>query len=194
MLDDDQRLAGDSFSLCFASPILRLRLGKRLPEGTLEELEKTVLSCWRDHLDEQQTLPSNDADTRALADSGRVWATTDQGLNEELFYYQRRHYGDMDHFRVPHANSRAWMGTPAGRAVLGAVTAAAGTFLERIVHHAGLGDVRYVLDPDHMHAWTSVHQGGSTHPRHVHAGAVISGVLESSLPPKPTRCRLHLLF
>ena len=68
------------------------------------------------------------------------------------------------------------MSTRAGKTVLAAVAAAASTFLERIAHHAGVGG-SFALDPDNMHAWASVHEGGSTHARHVHAGAAISSVL-----------------
>mmetsp|Transcript_83959 Transcript_83959/g.146116 ORF Transcript_83959/g.146116 Transcript_83959/m.146116 type:complete len:310 (-) Transcript_83959:63-992(-) len=44
------------------------------------------------------------------------------------------------------------------------------------------GRIFFSLDPDKMHIWASLHQGGSMHPRHIHYGAVVSGVFYVSAP------------
>lgn len=189
--DDDDSPLAPGLSLLFSSPVLRVPLNDHLPSGTLDALENDVLHSWSDHLEEQSQLSSSSKGGRRLSTDGqRMRASTGQELNEEFFYYQRAHYGDMEHASVPHTNKRAWMAGAAGQAVLAAVTAASASYLAQIARLAGIDpeqDRLYsfytdALDADHMHAWASVHQGGSTHPRHVHAGSVVSAVLYVAVP------------
>ena len=194
--------AQDSLSLLFPSPVLRVGLADALPARTLDALEEAVLGSWHEHLAEQATLPQTDA--RTGTEGGRLRARTDQERNEEFFYYQRENFGVDGLYSEP----RGWLASEAAQHLLGAVAAAATGYIESIAHHAGLDtDGEWSVDPDRLQVWASVHQGGSTHPRcapphrsasrlgptsrrgcarvsrrHVHVGAVASGVFYVRAP------------
>ena len=53
LMRQDTPFEADALSAAFASPILRIGLDSALTKGTLKEAEKSVLSSWQDHLDEQ---------------------------------------------------------------------------------------------------------------------------------------------
>lgn len=155
----DTQFEDNALAIAFGSPILCVRLGDALPQGTLEALAEDVLSSWGDYIDAREQLGDKD-------------------LNADFFFYQSTVYGDTDHCRsTPPANPRAWMAGVAGQEVIKAVTAAASSYIERVGFHA-TGDAEATkLTPNNMHMWASVHQDGSAHPQHVHVGAVLSGVL-----------------
>ena len=174
----------DALSLLFPSPIMRLNLADALPAGTLEALEDAVLESWGEHLAEQETLQvqGGSAARRATTDGGRLRAASDQERNEEFFYFQRDRIGVEGQSSEP----KGWLASDAAQQLLGACTAAAAGYIERIAHHGGrdIGTPGedWELDPDRMHVWASVHRGGSTHPRHIHANAAVSGVFYVRAP------------
>ena len=187
-------LAPDALTLLFPSPILRLSLAECLPEGTLSSLESAVLDSWSDHVAEQDSLPAGGR--RADDDHMEVTkARTELELNEEFFYYQKRKFGILSHGSDP--NPDGWMASQAAQDLLSAVCASASGYLERVSHHAGLDAGRpwtaedWELDPDRFQVWASVHTGGSTHPRHVHMGAVLSVVVYVNAPPGAGHISFH---
>jgi len=159
----DTQFEDNALAMAFGSPILSVRLGDALPEGTLEALAEDVLSSWGDYIDAREQLGDKD-------------------LNADFFFYQSAVYGDADHCRSTAASPRAWMAGEAGQEVIKAVTAAASSYIERVGFHA-TGDVEATrLTANNMHMWASVHQDGSAHAQHVHVGAVLSGVLYVQSP------------
>lgn len=189
-------LQPDSLALLFPAAVMRLQLSDGsngvadplLPPGTLRSLREEILRSWRTHVAEQEGLPEeSDATTRRRAtdDEQPVRARTPQEMNEEFYYFQRRTMGVTNHF----TGGRGWLGSAAARELMLAVTSATAGYLERIADHSGLLDADappssdWGLDPDKLHIWASVHDGGSTHPRHVHVGAAVSCVFYLHAPP-----------
>jgi hypothetical protein len=179
----------DSLMLHFPSPLMRVDVGAALPNGSLDRLADAIMASWRDHLDEQSALGPATAATRRATDQNDfpMRARTEQEQNEEFFYYQKRTLGVTEHASEPAPDG--WLASEAAQELLGAVTAAASGYLERVAHHAGLDVGRpwtvdeWELDPDRWHVWASVHHGGSTHPSHVHMGAAVSAVFYVRMPP-----------
>ena len=179
-------LQQDALSLLFPSPILRVNLCDAIRSGTLERLEAAVCTSWNDHLTEQQAMP--DAGIGRATDSLEpIKARTGQEANEEFFYFQKRRYGVHSHSSSP--APEGWLATQAAQDLLGAVSAVAAGYLERVSHHAGYDIGRpwaeedWEVDPDQFHVWASVHTQSSAHPRHVHMGAVLSAVFYVTAPP-----------
>jgi hypothetical protein len=129
----DTQFEDNALAIAFGSPILCVRLGDALPQGTLEALAEDVLSSWGDYIDAREQLGDKD-------------------LNADFFFYQSTVYGDTDHCRsTPPANPRAWMAGVAGQEVIKAVTAAASSYIERVGFHA-TGDAEATkLTPNNMH-------------------------------------------
>jgi uncharacterized protein (TIGR02466 family) len=145
-------------SLLFSAPVLRTSLTEFLPAassavGIRNSLRESVLESWRVH---------------AGSDVAR-----DHELNDGFFAFQKREYGEADF----HSHPRGWISTKAGQDLLLALTASVGDYLERIGGEREIG-----LDADRMHVWASVHESCSSHPRHVHPGATVSGVVYLSVP------------
>ena len=106
-------------------------------------------------------------------------ASSDQELNDEFYYYQMREHGFDSHQSSP----QGWLATAEAQVLLGEVAEHAAKYLETIARHAGMRDASASLHPDMLQAWANVHRGSSTHPRHVHAGAVASCVFYTATPP-----------
>ena len=184
----------DALSLLFPSPILRVDLAEALPQGTLSALKGAVLATWEDHLAEQAELAaessSSSGQNRRVSDdfASAVLAGSPLELNEEFYYFQKRNLGIMGHSSDP--NPAGWLASEAAQDLMDAICACIAGYLERIAHHASRDvgrpwtaeDWAERIDPDSLHAWASVHQSGSTHPRHVHVGAVVSCVFYLSAP------------
>ena len=148
----------DALSLAFPSPVLRMQLGPALPEGTIAALEEAVLVSYAEYSQQEQQLAADGAATPS---------------NNRFFGFQKFNYGEADHQSDP----QGWMASEAAQHLLDAVTAAATAYLERVGYHAHHADKEVALDPDCFHMWASVHTSdSSTHPRHVHPGAVVSCV------------------
>lgn len=161
-------LEDDALSLLFPTPILRVNLGDALPEGTLKGLQSAVLKSWDEYSEEHR-------------------ASSAMEQNEDFFRFQKRAYGVLGH--CSDANPQGWMASESAQELIGAVAATASGYLERVAHHARLDVGRpwsaedWEIDPDKLHIWASVHQGGSNHPRHIHVGAVLSAVFYVAAPP-----------
>ena len=180
-------LQQDALSIMFGSPILRVGLAEALPDGTLEALEEAVMTSWDAHCAEQESLPQMGQRRHTDLENRRLHASSNAELNEEFYYFQKGRYGVTGHYSAPKPDS--WLASEAASELLEAVSATVAGYLERIAHHRGLDIGRpwsaedWQCSPDSLHVWASVHQGGSTHPRHVHADAVCSAVLYVRTPP-----------
>ena len=122
----------------------------------------------------------NDAVLQAWAEHLRKWRgdeAKDYERNNAFYGFQLEHMGAKDHRQHP----AGWIACEAGQLLLTAFTAAAQSYLSHVAENVGV--VRPDVSPDHLHVWASLHQPCSTHPRHVHAGASLSGVYYVRIPP-----------
>ena len=159
-------LEADSLSLAFSTPIMRLQLNNVLPEGTLEALGDAVMGSWLEY--------------RSGSEDGN--ALTGQQRNEDFFYFQKEEYGTTKHHSDP--NPEGWLASSAAQSLLELSAACIAGYLEQIATHSGSSmDGSLEIDPDDLHAWASVHQGGSNHGRHIHYGAAVSAVFYVRAPP-----------
>ena len=152
-------------TILFGTPVLRTRLMNYLPSHVDEDVHRNAL---------------NDAVLQAWAEHLRKWRgdeATDYERNNAFYGFQLEHMGAKDHRQHP----AGWIACEAGQLLLTAFTAAAQSYLSHVAENVGV--VRPDVSPDHLHVWASLHQPCSTHPRHVHAGASLSGVYYVRIPP-----------
>ncbi len=163
----------EGLSLLYPTPVLRSDLNEQLPAGTRESLRHAVLRAWDEY--SAQAADARGAGGGVLGARGDA---TDFRRNDGFFHFQKEQCGEVDHRKAP----AGWMATAAAQDLLEAMRSSTDAYLHRLDYEGRFGRPMPELLADNIHMWASLHTRCSTHPRHVHPGAVVSGVFYVALP------------
>ena len=156
-LHRERVLEPDALTLLFPSPVMRTHIRAYLPSGgdsvLLAALHKAINVSWHEYISSK---------SHSLESAHK--------LNDEFFEYQRATYGET-------ASNRGWLATAAGKELLPVVDAVTRAYLSKLGVESSLA-----MGSQDFHIWASIHTQCSTHPRHVHPGATLSGVMYVAVP------------
>ena len=152
-------------SFLYPTPVVRLDMDATLPDGTREALREAIVASYTTY----------NATIVGASDYKR------NAPNDGFFAHQQQVCGEGGHASEPND----WIASPAAQAMLLAFRDATATYLEKVFYKARFSNADEILsglNPDQMHVWASFHSKCSSHSRHVHPDALVSGVYYVSVP------------